>query len=101
MPYSVNDNLDPDNYPQPTNLIRVINILATQLKLLTGKSAFTEKPDYSILTAVKGDKGDKGDTGEQGLPGTNGTNGTNGINGVNGTDGKSAYELWLQAGNTG
>ncbi|QSJ20108.1 discoidin domain-containing protein [Nostoc sp. UHCC 0702] len=52
MPYSVNDNLDPNNYPQPSNLIRVVNILATQLKLLTGKTDFAEKPDYSVLDAV-------------------------------------------------
>ena len=83
MPYTVNDNLDPDNYPQPSNIIRVLNIMATQLKLLTGKSAFNEKPDYSIATAVQG---------EQGIQG---------IQGIPGQDGLSAYELWLAEGNSG
>jgi uncharacterized protein (TIGR02145 family) len=33
--------------------------------------------------------------------GTNGIDGTNGTNGTDGVDGKSAYELWIEAGNTG
>lgn len=61
-------------------------------------------------------KGEKGDTGEQGAPGADGQNGTDGKdgapgadgkdgapgeNGKDGADGKSAYEIWLDAGNTG
>jgi hypothetical protein len=30
-----------------------------------------------------------------------GQNGTNGTNGTNGSDGKSAYQIWLEAGNSG
>ncbi len=33
--------------------------------------------------------------------GAPGENGTDGINGTNGTNGKSAYQTWLDAGNTG
>lgn len=52
----------------------------------------------------KGDKGDKGDTGERGADGKDGINGTNGRDGVdgkNGQDGKSAYQIWLDLGNSG
>ena len=61
----------------------------------------------------KGDKGDKGDTGERGADGKdgrdgvngkdgiNGTNGRDGIDGKNGQDGKSAYQIWLDLGNSG
>lgn len=61
----------------------------------------------------KGDKGEKGDTGERGADGKdgrdgvngkdgiNGTNGRDGIDGKNGQDGKSAYQIWLDLGNSG
>ena len=50
------------------------------------------------LQGEKGDKGDKGDTGERGA---DGKDGTNGIDGKNGQDGKSAYQIWLDLGNSG
>lgn len=43
-------------------------------------------------TGEAGPKGDKGDTGEAGKPGEDG---------VDGVDGKSAYQIWLDNGNTG
>ena len=43
----------------------------------------------------KGDKGDRGDTGERGPAGKDG------LNGHDGKDGKSAYQIWLDLGNTG
>lgn len=43
----------------------------------------------------KGDKGDRGDTGERGPAGKDGQNGHDG------KDGKSAYQIWLDLGNTG
>lgn len=61
----------------------------------------------------RGEKGDKGDTGERGADGKdgrdgvngkdgiNGTNGRDGIDGKNGQDGKSAYQIWLDLGNSG
>ena len=44
------------------------------------------------IKGEKGEKGDKGDTGEQGEKGDKGDTGA---------DGKSAYEIWLEQGNTG
>ena len=46
----------------------------------------------------KGEKGEKGDTGDSGLNGKDGKDGTNGQDGI---DGKSAYQIWLDNGNTG
>ena len=45
-----------------------------------------------------GPKGEKGDTGERGA---DGKDGTNGVDGKNGQDGKSAYQIWLDLGNSG
>ena len=59
------------------------------------------------LKTIKGDKGDKCDTGEKGDKGDkgdsglNGKDGTNGKDGQDGIDGKSAYQIWLDNGNTG
>ena len=55
-------------------------------------------------TGLQGEKGDKGDTGERGADGKDGTNGVDGrdgIDGKNGQDGKSAYQIWLDLGNSG
>ena len=43
----------------------------------------------------------KGADGKDGVNGTNGINGINGVDGKDGKDGKSAYEIWLEQGNTG
>lgn len=43
-------------------------------------------------TCIQGAKGDTGASGK---------NGTNGIDGKDGNNGKSAYQIWLDAGNTG
>ena len=54
-----------------------------------------------------GAAGPQGIQGPQGIAGTNGTNGVDGAqgpagqNGINGQDGLSAYQIWLNAGNTG
>ena len=57
-----------------------------------------------------GPKGDKGDTGERGADGKDGINGTDGRDGIDGKngqdgkdgkDGKSAYQVWLDLGNSG
>ncbi len=49
----------------------------------------------------KGDKGDSGLNGKDGKDGLNGKDGTNGKDGQDGIDGKSAYQIWLDNGNTG
>ena len=51
--------------------------------------------------AIKNAKGDKGERGADGKDGINGTNGRDGIDGKNGQDGKSAYQIWLDLGNSG
>ena len=43
----------------------------------------------------------QGIQGQTGAAGKDGTNGSNGKDGTNGTNGKSAYQLWLDAGNVG
>ncbi len=43
----------------------------------------------------------KGKDGANGLNGKDGKDGTNGTNGQDGIDGKSAYQIWLDNGNTG
>ena len=49
----------------------------------------------AYLVAIKGAKGD------QGIQGEKGDAGAVGAQGIAGVDGKSAYQLWLDAGNTG
>lgn len=53
---------------------------------------------------LKGDKGDlgaQGPTGLTGAQGLQGQTGATGIAGTNGADGLSAYQVWLNLGNTG
>lgn len=45
--------------------------------------------------------GEKGPNGYRGSTGFNGADGQDGATGPSGTDGASAYQLWLDAGNTG
>lgn len=45
-----------------------------------------------VVITERGERGPQGLQGVQGIPGTNGTNGI---------DGKSAYEIWIDEGNTG
>ena len=47
------------------------------------------------LASIKGEKGEKGDKGDTGAQGEKGDKGDTGA------DGKSAYEIWLEQGNTG
>jgi Collagen triple helix repeat (20 copies) len=49
----------------------------------------------------QGIQGVQGPTGLTGATGSQGPAGTNGINGTNGSNGLSAYQVWLNAGNTG
>ena len=57
-----------------------------------------EETEYVVqkkIVVVLAEKGATGATGPQGEPGSDGTDGTDGANG------KSAYQIWLDAGNTG
>ena len=63
-----------------------------------------------FLEWLKGEQGAPGKDGQNGVDGKDGANGKDGINGVDGkdgvngkdgADGKSAYQVWLDNGNTG
>lgn len=49
----------------------------------------------------QGIQGVQGETGAQGPQGNNGQDGADGANGSDGADGLSAYQIWLNAGNSG
>ena len=55
----------------------------------------------TALTGAAGVDGNDGANGTDGTNGTDGANGTDGTNGADGLNGLSAYELWLELGNTG
>ncbi|WP_295215858.1 hypothetical protein [Ruminococcus sp.] len=50
---------------------------------------------------AQGPAGQDGRDGADGVPGKDGTDGVPGADGLDGADGKSAYEIWLDAGNVG
>lgn len=56
------------------------------------------KKEESTWTSIANLKGAKGDTGAKGEKGDKGDTGSKGADGANG---KSAYQIWLDAGNTG
>lgn len=66
-----------------------------------------EKRFAEAVKNAKGDTGERGADGKDGRDGVNGkdgingTNGRDGIDGKNGQDGKSAYQIWLDLGNSG
>lgn len=55
----------------------------------------------AMLRGPAGPQGETGPQGPQGETGPQGATGPSGANGINGADGKSAYQLWIDAGNTG
>lgn len=60
--------------------------------------------DDWVLFSSKGEKGDRGEQGPQGETGSigpQGIQGESGPQGPKGEQGESAYEIWLQLGNTG
>jgi len=76
-----------------------------------GKSAYeiwleagnegTEEDFLAFLKGEKGDQGEQGPQGDKGDQGEQGPQGDKGEQGEKGEDGKSAYEIWLEAGNEG
>jgi hypothetical protein len=67
----------------------------TEAQFLTALRGATGAQGSQGIQGIQGATGLTGATGPQGPAGTNGTNGTNGSNGL------SAYQIWLNAGNTG
>ena len=53
------------------------------------------------IESIRGEKGDKGEKGDTGDIGPQGEQGIQGIKGIQGENGDSAYQVWLDAGNTG
>ena len=78
---------------------------------INGKSAYqiwldngntgTEADFLTWLKGKDGTNGLNGKDGANGKDGKDGKDGTNGTNGQDGIDGKSAYQIWLDNGNTG
>ena len=75
---------------------------------INGKSAYQiwldnghTGTEADFLTWLKGKDGTNGLNGKDGANGKDGKDGANGTNGQNGIDGKSAYQIWLDNGNTG
>ncbi len=57
--------------------------------------------EADFLNWLKGKDGTNGVDGKDGANGTDGKDGQDGVNGQDGVDGKSAYQVWLDNGNTG
>ena len=75
---------------------------------IDGKSAYqiwldngNTGTEADFLTWLKGKDGTNGQDGKDGANGKDGKDGANGTNGQDGIDGKSAYQIWLDNGNTG
>lgn len=77
------------------NLINTITIEQLRKEIAESGGAGVPVVGPKGETGPKGDKGDRGDTGERGPAGRDG------LNGHDGKDGKSAYQIWLDLGNTG
>lgn len=74
----------------------------------SGKSAYevwlsvgNSGTEMDFLNSLKGEKGDIGLQGIQGEKGDKGNTGAKGSKGDTGADGKSAYDVWIEQGNSG
>lgn len=76
----------------------------------TGDTGVTGPQGDQGIQGVKGDQGDAGPTGstgpqgtqgDEGPTGSTGPTGTQGVQGPQGNEGDSAYQVWLDEGNTG
>ena len=61
----------------------------------------TQADFINSLMGATGANGQNGTDGQDGATGSNGTDGQDGATGSNGLDGASAYQVWLDLGNTG
>lgn len=77
------------------NLINAITIEQLRKEIAESGSAGIPVAGKDGAQGPKGDKGDPGPAGERGPAGKDGQNGHDG------KDGKSAYQIWLDLGNTG
>ncbi len=73
-------------------------VIGLIVAILAASAISTVISTQLMSVGPQGPKGDKGDTGAQGLQGSQGLPGTDGVDGL---DGKSAYQIWLDQGNSG
>ncbi|KRL83982.1 collagen-like protein [Ligilactobacillus apodemi] len=87
------------------NLMDVKGDLVNTITIEQIRKELAESGGTSIPVAGKdgkdGAQGPKGDKGDPGPAGERGPAGNDGQNGHDGKDGKSAYQIWLDLGNTG
>ena len=76
---------------------------AFQLAMANGFVGTEEQWLLSLkgVDGVDGTNGSNGFNGSNGVDGANGADGADGSNGTNGVDGLSAYQVWVQQGNSG
>ncbi len=82
MPLNIDDTDNSAITGNPSNLRRVLNGFAFQIKALSGQASWKVPPHLPITQL--GEKGDKGDTGATGAQGIQGVEGAQGIQGVKG-----------------
>jgi Collagen triple helix repeat (20 copies) len=100
MPLNIDDDVNPADNDNSLNLIQTVNVLAYQVKKLTGKSSWKTPPDKSLVIiqedianglrgeqGIQGLKGDTGETGAQGIQGLKGDTGETGAQGIQGLKG--------------
>lgn len=89
----------PDDKQITLRLSSTLNDIAgTMLSTITIEQLRKEIANGSDGVTVAGPKGDSGPKGDKGDPGLAGKDG---LNGHDGKDGKSAYQIWLDLGNSG
>lgn len=81
-----------------TTIQNLNNEIIVDFTYVDGEEVYYLSKKIIVTLSLKGETGAKGADGQ---PGKDGSNGTNGKDGTNGIDGKSAYQIWLDAGNTG
>jgi hypothetical protein len=75
--------------------------LTSTTQLLSVPYALYAQTSGSSIPGPQGPIGLTGPAGANGADGATGAQGPAGTNGTNGTDGLSAYQIWINAGNTG
>lgn len=83
------------------NLMDVEGNLINTITIEQLRKEIAESGDGVTVAGPKGETGPKGDKGDRGDTGERGPAGKDGLNGHDGKDGKSAYQIWLDLGNTG
>src|SRR3989344_4286275 len=90
----------PMGIPGVNGLNGTDGLSAYQIWINQGNSG-TEADFLTSFQGAAGSQGPVGAMGPQGPTGPIGMSGANGLNGSNGTDGLSAYEIWINQGNSG